>query len=274
MKPITDREREVIRAFVLENAQDLLVHPLRALSDLLLTQFRWPMADGKKRAAIVISELVKEGLIECDRTKNGALRGLRVAARTSEPVQAIQEFIDVPPLAETIAKISPPRRTPPKRKKGVARRMRLAVERGGRNEGRFHFLVGKLLALLGEKFPENIIEASCSRSGVHNLRKGRVDVRDHQGEDVRVTMWIQWGGAAHEGDLIYDAKSSPRAAAAFNGNIRRYAGQEDALVKRAIVVNDGIPDADIVLEVLGDMVSSGLLPATLAEEIPHMFSAV
>ena len=274
MQPLSDREREVVKAFLDQHAtsNSPLPFPVKTLSKLLLVSFGWPTAQGKIRAIAIIEELKRAGAVRCAYAKNGTLRGIMVAERTgdaaitSKPDSAVVHD----PVRPVVSLASPPKA--PSRKKGTVRRARIAHETGDRNETRFYRLISEFLGFLRSRFPENIIEAQVSKSGKHNPRHGKTDVRDHHGDDVKISLRVQWGKtAAVDGELIYDAKSSRLRADIFNRTIRLYPEQKRALLKKAIVVGEDVPDAAIVGEVLKDMAAVDLVPASAAEMMSTSF---
>jgi hypothetical protein len=274
VQKISDREQEVVQAFLDRNAsENFLMFPITALGKVLRDSFGWSLDQGRVRAAAIVEELEQAGAVECKRAKNGTLRGIMVIAKVDDAaIASPAESAVAHDLASLVPTVTPPK-TPP-REKGVVRRERLAHEKGSRNETRFYRLVSTFLELLRECFPENVLEAQASKSGVHNPRKGRVDMRDHHGDDVRISVRVYWDGASRDGELIYDAKSSDFHADLFNREVRLYPEQRSALLKRAIVVGEQVRDADILTELVKDMVAVNLVPAPVTEAIFERLSPI
>lgn len=153
-----------------------------------------------------------------------------------------------------------------RRRKGSARKRRQAEELGERNERRFHGLVERLVEVLAELFPSH--EYLLNRSGKHNPRKGRIDLADHLGEDVVLRRIFWQGRASFTRRIAYDVKSSRSRVAMHNERFLRYRYIEDTFVfcRKAIAVNPYRSDAEVVAEVLDDMVRARLLRKSVPRE--------
>lgn len=280
--PISDKERAAVLVYLNARAVgECLKNPLKCLSGMLLDNFGWPAAIGRQRSEVVIKELEQDGKVQCRYNARNVPVGVMVVkpsadvkkeslrvepslSQTSEP-----EKVAAPPPSDEPRScghsanrntLHVPRKI---RKKGVLRRLRKANEKGDRNEARFYILVTRFLAAVAKTFPEIVLSTKCFRSGRHNPRKGKIDVADHCGNDVRLELCLR-NGIEH-GEVIYQVKSSALAAERFNGSIILFPGQEAALLKKAIVVNKSFSDRDIAAEVVGDLASVGLLPHFVKE---------
>lgn len=145
-------------------------------------------------------------------------------------------------------------------KKGVARRRRESEEMGNKNEDRLHKLVRRLIGLLESEFSDIIQEAVCTRSGHHNPKKGKIDLRNSAGDDVDFRLDVKdGGGRIFSRWLIWDSKSSMIGAVKFNGKIIYFPGQTEADLKKAIVVNKQRSDKEIIAEIVSDLISVGAI---------------
>lgn len=277
MTPITEREKARTLEFIQQNSTDnTLLNPLPCLADLLLTIFGWPISAGKKRASAILKELERSGEITCQTNGHKSVKVVNLALQPIE--QKVEKEKKIQPPDTTDVKAGKPKSTSskkfcPKIKKGLARIRREAEEKGERNERRFHVLMDKLLELLNRNFSSIVIGATNFRSGRHNPKKNRIDIQDHNGEDVTPKLTVrQSDGRIFEGRIIYNSKSSYPAVQAFNRKIIYHPGQEGALLKKAIRVTPRSSDRNIVSEVVDDMISVKLLPAEIKESVLSNFS--
>jgi hypothetical protein len=263
--PISPGEiKGVLGFFKLNSSDSVVVTSIAKIGNFLLN-FGWSLAEGKKRAKIIIVQLEKLKIISLLPGKGREVRLKISDAKDSESLNNVTpKLIKKVPVTDVsvlppVKYFSKPTKIP-KLKKGVVRRKREAVNKGDRNEQRLHNLMLGLLRILKEKFPENILETSCFRSGRHNPSKGKIDLQDRSGEDISPKLTVRdREGRIITGRLILDAKSSAISARKFNSFIHFLPGQEGALLKKAIVVNKHRPDSEINAEILKDLSSVGLI---------------
>ena len=277
MTPINQRESDRVYEFIQQNTlQNVLSKLFVSLSDFLLREFGWQTSAGKKRSKLIIDNLERYGKITCQIDKRGSIKSVTFIPQTTAKVEpkADERELAQPPNI----KADKPKPTHPKRirqiiKRGVARTRREAEEKGERNERRFHVLVDELLELLTRDFSSIVLGATNFRSGRHNPRKNKIDIQDHNGEDVTPKLTVrQSDGRIFEGRLIYNSKSSYPAVREFNHRIIYHPGQEGALLKKAIRVTPKRSDLEIISEVVDDMIWVKLLPAEIKESVLSHFS--
>ncbi len=274
---IPDKERAAVLVYLSAHAGEYLKNPLKCLSDMLLDNFGWPINTGRRRSAFIIRVLEQSGKVQCRYNARGVLVGVMVVKPNADVKKESLRVEPSPPQTEPEKVVAPPPPDRPSsyghsanrnilhtprvriRKKGVLRRLRKANEKGDRNEERFHRLAERLLASIKELLP-GVLWMECVRSGRHRPKKGKIDISDHYGEDVSLKWSVKREAGESVGRIIYQVKSSVWAAKIFNRSIRIFPGQEDALLKKAVVVNDGRPDDDIIGEIRSDLALVGLLP--------------
>lgn len=243
-QPITDREREQVVSLIA--SCEVLEQPTKILSELLLANFGWPPLTGKKRAALILQELEEAGKISCERNGRNKLTSVRM---NPEEISVATTTPKITPLpAQT-----PYRQKPRERKKGRLRRIREQKERGDQNEDRFYGLMRNLGEAL-KNLPTEIHTVTVSKSGRHDPKQGKFDLKDRHGEDITIEI----ENATGKFRFIYDVKTSEAAASKFNTLIHYYHEQRDARLKKAIAVNKERLDAEIIREVMADFVSGGL----------------
>lgn len=295
---ITPREKERVLAFIQQGVENgCLNKPLPRVASFLRANFVWTSAQSKKRASEIIRELDKLGKVTCQTDNRGIVRTIRIngdennlvlevkpalvkktelPSTTSQPEIRIDDPIEDRAEEKPQLIFSPKIKPTPRKvlKKGVARRKKEAINKGDRNEQRFHRLMGRLITILKDnKLSSIIIEANYFKSGRHNPKKGQIDIRDKQGEDGSLRLTIRkLDGRLITGRIIYDPKSSYPAVVKFNRHIRYLPGQEEALLKKAIKVNPKRTDREIVGEVIDDIVTTELLPSEIKEGIQSYFS--
>lgn len=249
-QPITDSERKKVLA-VLEK-RERVERPLKEFSGLLLTDFGWPPSTGRKRSILILKELERDGKINCLYDKRPSLQSVWMV-KTSPPEEAGNSA--TPPTNTKITVTAATPRGAPKQKvlpKGVLRKIRKRKDRGEQNEARFHRLTLRLLELL-KSLPLGVMETSSTRSGRHNPKNGKVDLKDCHGEDIN----LQIAMPLEQFRLIYDTKTSRADAERFNRRVRYYREQTNANLKKAIVVNKTRTDAEVIEEVMKDIISVG-----------------
>lgn len=287
MKPITERESEVVYGHIVQDQSGFAENPCQKAAAILLTSFGWSLSQARIRAKAVILGLEKSGKLEC---RYGARK--RILAVTA--VNTVSRKGVVPRLVKSVTEPEPQpepevvsetgtddaagqasavawypvrrklekevRRPRKKFKKGAARIKRRNEIVGERNEQRLFYLMTELLSQLQLRYPEVVTHTSCTRSGRHNPKKGNIDLQDHWGEDVTPRLTVRTQDLhTIEGFLIYDSKTSSRYADNFNRNVRYFPGQIGALLKKAIVVNKKRTDREIAREIMEDMISVRLL---------------
>lgn len=275
MTPITEREKVMVLEFIQQNAtNNVLLNPLPRLADFLLTIFGWPLSAGKKRVSLILTGLEISEQITC--RVNGR-KSIKAVELISKPVELTE--IEKEEITQSLEiKNEKPKPVYRKRshkiiKKGLARIKRAAEEKGEQNERRLHILTDKLLELLSHNFSSIVMGATNFRSGRHNPRKNKIDIQDHNGEDVTPKLTVrQPDGRIFEGRIIYNSKSSYPAVQAFNRKIIYHPGQEGSLLKKAIRITPRRSDREIVSEIIDDMVSVKLLPSEIKEPVLSNFS--
>src|SRR3989344_663181 len=251
-------------------------NPVPGLADLLKKCAGLSASVAKKRAKDLIVELAERGWIECRRDEKGRIQSIKIVRLADQLAFAAKiinrskeqrfeqekallaetegcEKAKAVELSSESPKSRPPKRSHKIRKKGAARRLREAWDRGNRNQTRFGGLLNRFVGAL-RLCPEIVAEASLESSGRHNPKKGKIDMRDHHGEDFSLFILANPEGRYR---LIYDAKSALKDVQAFNRKIYFTREQRDACKKKAILVNDRRSDAEIIEEVLQDLIDSG-----------------
>jgi hypothetical protein len=271
-----DRESERILSYVGETSgHSWLEDPLPRLSQFLLDNFGYPLSAGRVRARRIILELAQLGLLDYELGKWNTVQrvrlkdcGAEVSERESTIVADIPERVALPEKDEEMTGNGNQPDLWGKRPAGKRKHKRLSMYKiADRDEKRFYKIMEEFLALLRERFPDVVLDASCSRSGRHNPAEGKIDLRDHAGDDVAILLTVKDGaGTIRAGKLIYDVKHSAESSRMRNADIIRFPGQEDALLKRAITVNKKRSTTAIRKEVVGAMVEVGLLPEEIARE--------
>lgn len=245
-----------------------LQNPRKAIAEeVFLSSFGLPPGEGLPLAKKIILELESDGVIACLRSAGGTVRSLRLVPRVPEsisvyaaPQVAVAEKPKKEPAAPASARrqagrpliLLSPRKTVPSRP--------TTREMAEENERRFFLLAHGVLEKIEEVAPAFVVWRDCEQSGRHNPGKGRHDWRDHAGDDVCITLFVlNEDGGVKGGRMIYDVKSSFSAARERNKNIVFFEdeGQADALLKKAVCVNQRRSDAEITAEILDDMIGAG-----------------
>lgn len=249
-QPITDSERR--KVFALLEKRERVERPLKEFSGLLLADFGWPPSTGRKRSVLILKELERDGKINCLYDKRQSLQSVWMVK--TPPLQEAGDNATPRTDTKTTATATTPRNTPKQKvlPKGVLRQIRERKDRGEQNEARFHRLTLRLLELL-KNLPLDVVKTSSARSGRHNPQNGKIDLKDRHGEDINILIVTSKGQLR----LIYDTKTSKTDAAVFNRRAYYYKDQADANLKKAIVVNKSRTDAEILEEILGDIVRIG-----------------
>ncbi|MDP2598351.1 MAG: hypothetical protein Q8P49_00805 [Candidatus Liptonbacteria bacterium] len=250
-----ERQRHRVLEYIEKHATDQnLARPLSALSKMLLENFGLPTAAGRKRAAEILEEPGVAKRLQCQRDGNNSLRSIRLIK------EEIAEAIG-PTSARPAVTIPRKQCRRGHQKLGVdERRKRKAVEIGDRNESRCCQITHRIVTMLRTLFPDQIVEASYVRSGRHDPKRGKIDMADHNGEDIGI--WISaklLDGTMLSGRIVIDAKSSAERTEKFNRTIRmgRYAKETGVLAKRAILVNHLRPESHVAEDILSAIISGG-----------------
>ena len=244
--------------------------PTNVIAKILNEHFGWSFATGKIRAKAIIGQLLKEKVIEADHGGRG-LRSISLAQ-----TQISKDHLNprlIKPREDAISAFEPEvrvvvarRRRHQSKKKGVAMIQRQRELVGEKAERRLHEVSLKLAGVLKNRYPELITEISVSRSGHHNIKKGKIDLQDSAGEDITILVTLCEEGRYRKERIIYDAKNSRIMASKFNNHIRFYPQQTGAILKKAISAGKIRSDREIADEILLDMVSVQLIPVQIRED--------
>lgn len=282
----TDKEALRILEFITKSGEIKKPQkPLKILAEeIMLNCFGWPSnglsSPGYKRTRAAVLELETRGQIECDWSPGKRLMGIRRKKIKSPLPESIEKTAPAEPTVAGLNKLkdlteidceATARRMQIFRHlkpKGWARRKAENFRRGERHENWLHTSILALLEVLTREFPKLVWDGSCSRSGHHNPRKGKIDLQDHWGEDVSLRLTVRHPhGQLITGRMIYDGKGARSSVTRFNENIKLYPGQESALLKKAIWSNViHRSRKDLLAEVLNDVISVGLLPNDFDKE--------
>ncbi|MEK7151245.1 MAG: hypothetical protein AAB784_00825 [Patescibacteria group bacterium] len=280
----TDRELTLSVKFLEEKAsKESLVWPVEQLAiNVMLERFRWPKSAGSKRAHAILLHLEKTGCIECTRSVTNKLTAVVYKTAVPNASSIIPAPIPTPDItkgngtnkSETEDIFSYKRFTAAKMNflnslpKGTARIKNKMDRRGDDNERWLYRSLTKLAKVLMTTRPDIIISGSCSRSGRHNPKKGKINLRDHNGDDARLYLTTLTESGKHvKNFIIYNGKSSRSDVEEFNNNIILHPGQEEAKLKKAIWDSAHFRSArDLISEVLDDLIAEEMLPSDFNKE--------
>lgn len=258
----SDRQRARLLEYLELYAKEVfLENPLDSIAKMFLDRFGLGSKEAHTLTKKLCRELEREKRVECQYDGKGSLVAIKLLPirQPSQPKPAL------PPKAHKTHRYA--RHLKPR---GRARKEKEGLDRGIRNENRFYKLMVRFCSILEAHYRSYKLLAKAEHSGRHNPSKGKIDLRDHHGNDVSIyisyvkvvdqTSTTEKETEREYGFVIYDVKSSLRKASEFNQNIIHFEEQRFAKRKKAIVVNPSRSNRDICQEVFSDLIETGVIP--------------
>lgn len=258
---VTDREYDLSLKFV-QTAGEIKSPISQIASDVFLATFGWPENIGKKKAKLAIEEMEKKGKIECERVgKNNMLKLVRIKPQ-APPTFAPKPKVEIPEV-----RIHSFRNFPTGRKGSAKKSQKGCAVRDSAET--FFWKSGKMLVeILTTKRPDRFVRGECTKSGSHRPEKGKIDIRDHHGDDVSLVFVLT---PSQDVTLIYQIKGGKNGkskAEEFNKTVVLYDDQKHADLKKAYFVDPKNQTTEEHFEwVLDDMVGLSLIDQNFKEEI-------